>query len=274
MNCRDIDGMLVETSIAPPFSTEVEDHVRGCARCRELVRALGTSAPADQPLPAALRQIESGIVADLRPVQPMPPGRYIFAALTAIFACVVAVGVYRLGAFALAVMSPLQAGVIWGTLAICAALLTSSLVQQMAPGSRHWIPPRLLPIGITVTLALAIAVVFPFQEEQNLWARNWACVRTGTALAAIAAVPFWLVLRRGANLSPAMTGAASGLLAGLVGTSTLEIHCPNLDAWHILVAHLGVAVLGATVGFFAGMVVGARNIRAVWSSIQSAGKEV
>jgi hypothetical protein len=25
----------------------------------------------------------------------------------------------------------------------------------------------------------------------------------------------------------------------------LEIHCPNLDAWHILVSHLGVAILCA-----------------------------
>jgi len=46
-------------------------------------------------------------------------------------------------------------------------------------------------------------------------------------------VPFWLMLRRGAILSPRMTGATTGLLAGLVGTSVLEIHCPNLDAWHI-----------------------------------------
>jgi len=76
-------------------------------------------------------------------------------------------------------------------------------------------------------------------------------------------VPFWLVLRRGAILSPAMTGAATGLLAGLVGTSALEIHCPNLHVGHILVSHLGVAVLGTTVGFFIGMVAGTRNKSAV-----------
>jgi hypothetical protein len=45
------------------------------------------------------------------------------------------------------------------------------------------------------------------------------------------------------------------LLAGLAGTTTLELHCPNLDVWHILASHLGVAVLGALVGFIAGMVV-------------------
>jgi hypothetical protein len=35
----------------------------------------------------------------------------------------------------------------------------------------------------------------------------------------------------------------------------LEIHCPNLDAWHILVSHLGVAVIGLTIGLVAGLAV-------------------
>jgi hypothetical protein len=171
----------------------------------------------------------------------------------AIFVGVVTVEAYRLGAFAIVVMSSLQAGAIFGTLAICAALLAYSLVQQMVPGSPHRVAPHLLPIGIMVSLAVAIAILFQFQQERNFWARDWACLRTGIPVGAIAAVPFWLVLRRGAILSPVMTGAATGLLAGLVGTSALEIHCPNLDAWHSLVAHLGVAVLGAAVGLVTGL---------------------
>jgi hypothetical protein len=167
-------------------------------------------------------------------------------------------------------MSPLRASVIFGTLAACTGLLVSSLVQQMAPGRRHRISPRFLPLGIMVALALVIAVLFHFQPELNFWARDWACLKTGIPLGAIAAVPFWLVLRRGAILSPAMTGAATGLLAGMVGTSALEIHCPNLHAGHILVSHLGVAVLGAAVGLITGMIVGARNTRAIRSSIQHA----
>ena len=50
-----------------------------------------------------------------------------------------------------------------------------------------------------------------------------------------------------------MTGAATGMLAGLVGTSVLELHCPNMDAWHVLASHLGVAALGAIAGFTAGL---------------------
>jgi hypothetical protein len=212
------------------------------------------------------------MIADYRPVRPIGPRLYVFVALIAIFVCVVGFGVYRLGAFAITVMSPLQASVIFGMLAACTGLLVSSLVQQMAPGRRHRIPPRFLPFGIMVALAVVIAVLFHFQQERNFWAGDWACLKTGIPLGAIAALPFWLVLRRGAILSPAMTGAATGLLAGLVGTSALEIHCPNLHAGHILVSHLGVAVLGATVGFFAGTVVGARTTRAIRSSIGRAGE--
>jgi hypothetical protein len=42
----------------------------------------------------------------------------------------------------------------------------------------------------------------------------------------MAGVLFWRVLCGGAILSPDMRGAATGLLAGLVGTSVLEIHPP------------------------------------------------
>ena len=190
---------------------------------------------------------------DLRPVRPMAPARYFFGAFVGIFVSIVALGVYRMGAFAIAVMTPLQTAAILSALAISTGLLAYSLVHQMVPGSRHRIPPRLLPVAITISLTIAIAVLFQFQHERNFWGNAWACIRAGTPIGVLAAVPFWLVLRRGAILSPSMTGAATGLLAGLVGTSVLEIHCPNLDAWHILVSHLGVAMLCALAGLVIGL---------------------
>ena len=263
MSCDDINLALItgatasplSGSMASPLSPEVEEHLKNCARCRELVGALSAAVPEASPSPATLREIERGIVADLRPVRPIAPKLSIFGAFMAIFVALTALGVYRLGAFALAVMSPLQASLIFGALAISTGLLAYSLVNQMVPGSRYRIPPGLLPFGITISLAIAMAVVFQFQHERNFWAKGWACIRAGTPLGALAAVPLWFVLRKGAILSPAMTGAATGLLAGLVGTMALEIHCPNLDAWHILVAHLGVAVIGAITGFLFGLAV-------------------
>lgn len=253
MNCEEIVQALLDGSMTSPSLSEAEEHLRGCARCQRLVGTPGTLIPGASP--ATLRHIERGIVADLRPVNPIAPNLYVFAAFIAIFVSFVAVGVFRMGAFAFAVITPFQAGLILSALASGAALLAYSLVNQMIPGSRHRIPPGLLPFAITISLAIAIALLFHFQHERHFSARAWGCVRAGTPIGVLAAIPLWFVLRRGAVLSPAMTGAAAGLLAGLAGTTVLEIHCPNLDAWHILASHLGVAVLcaitGLILGFFA-----------------------
>jgi hypothetical protein len=253
MNCRDIDRALAEGRLAANLSG-VADHVNGCASCWELVYSLGPAVPGIQPSPATVGHLEREIAADLRPVKPIASRRLIFGSLLAIFGCVVAAGVYRMGAFALAAMGRFQAAGILGALAICTGLLAISLVQQMSPGSRHWISPRLLPIGILGSLAVLITALFQFQPEQDFWVRAWTCLRAGIPLGAIAAPLFCLVLRRATVLSPAMTGSATGLLSGLVGASCLEIHCPNLDAPHILVGHLGVAVVGAGAGFAIGVV--------------------
>jgi hypothetical protein len=159
-----------------------------------------------------------------------------------------------MGAFALAAMSLVQAAGILGALTMCTGLMALSLVQQMSPGSRQWISPRLLPIGILGGLALLIAALFQSQPEQDFWVRAWVCLRAGIPIGAIAAALLWLILRRGAILSPPMTGAAAGLFSGLEGASCLEIHCPNLDASHIIVGHLGVAVVGAGTGLIIGLV--------------------
>jgi len=257
MNCKDLAMALSEGCRLP---LQAQDHLRICNRCQELVRLLNSSIPLDSPSPATLRQMAEGMATNLRPVRPIAPAPYFFGAFVGIFAAIVALGVYRVGAFAIAVMTPLQTAAILSALAISTGLLAYSLLHQMVPGSRHRIPPRLLPAGITISLTIAIAVLFQFQHERNFWGDAWACIRAGIPIGFMAAVPFWLVLRRGAILSPGVTGAATGLLAGLVGTSVLEIHCPNLDAWHILVSHLGVAMLCALAGLVIGLAAESQDI--------------
>jgi hypothetical protein len=259
MNCKDVARALSEES---PLTSQAQDHVRSCDRCQELVSATNTPVAVDTPSQETLRQITEGMATNLRPVRPMAPARYFFGALVGIFVSIVALGVDGMGAFAIAVMTPLQTAAILSALGVSTGLLAYSLVQQMVPGTRHRISPRLLPVCITISLMIAMVLLFQFQYERNFWGNAWACIRAGTPFGVLAAVPVWLVLRRGAILSPALTGAATGLFAGLVGTSVLEIHCPNLDAWHILVSHLGVAVLCTLAGLVIGLVI-ERKIYAV-----------
>ena len=250
MNCKEVARALSEES---PLTGQAQDHVRSCDRCQELVSATNIQVSVDTLSQETLRQIADGMATGLRPVRPVAPARYFFGAFVGIFVSIVAIGVYRMGAFAIAVMTPLQLIAILSALAVSTGLLADSLVHQMVPGSHHRIQPSLLPIAITISLTIAVAVLFQFQHERNFWGNAWTCIRAGTPFGVLAAVSFWLMLRQGAILAPALTGAATGLFAGLVGTSVLEIHCPNLDASHILVSHVGVAILCALAGLVIGL---------------------
>ena len=116
-----------------------------------------------------------------------------------------------------------------------------------------------LASGILLGLAVVFAVVFPYHEEPAFWLRAWRCLRIGLAAGLLAAVPVWLILRRGAMLDPRASGALAGLLGGLTGTAILEIHCSDFNAFHIIVGHWGAAALGAGIGWIAGAVAASRG---------------
>jgi len=82
-----------------------------------------------------------------------------------------------------------------------------------------------------------------------------ACMKNGFLFSIPAAFLLWLILRRGAVLLPKLIGAAAGGLAGLSGLSVLEVNCPNLNVFHILVWHGGLVVIGSLGGALVGAAV-------------------
>jgi hypothetical protein len=187
-------------------------------------------------------------------VRPIAPPFHLVLSLVASFLAVVGLGISAHGALALHDMTPFQAGGILGALIVVAALLAWSLSEQIMPGSRCRIPRRQLPFTAVVCLTIVIVCLFPFATETHFWRTSWACIRSGSSIAALTALPFWLIFRRGAILSKRLTGATAGLVAGLAGTTVLETSCPNMEAWHVLTAHLGVAILAAMAGFVIGSI--------------------
>jgi len=91
-------------------------------------------------------------------------------------------------------------------------------------------------------------------SDPTFVATGLVCLRIGLECAVPAALLLWLLLRRGAILNPIFTGATVGALAGLSGLTVLEIFCPNLNEYHILVWHVGAALAsavgGAAIGTF------------------------
>ena len=199
------------------------------------------------------------LLAAIEPRKPLaPPGAYL-AGFALVFLATVAAGVLRFGPLAMRLLSGGTAALVLGTLSIAAVLLMMSLAGQMAPGSRQWIPPSWLLAGTLIMLAAVFALSFPVEPVPGFWRAAWNCFSAGLLIAAPAALLVWLLLRRGAFLSPRIAGATAGLLAGLAGTTMLEIHCPILSAPHILIAHLGAPLVGAILGVAAASAVRPRH---------------
>src|SRR5260370_7313297 len=109
MNCKDVDHALIDVeSAATQFPPQAREHVMGCKRCQELVRALSIPVTADALSPEVLRQIERGIIADLHPVRPLAPAHYLFAVFVGIFLSIVALRPHPMLPFPIPVLSPLQ----------------------------------------------------------------------------------------------------------------------------------------------------------------------
>jgi hypothetical protein len=250
MNCDDMGRLL----IGEPLPIEAAKHLQKCEQCRVLVHALNAPVHADIPSPETIHRIEQQLSANLQPVRPLPSPGYFVLSFVLLFLGAVSMITSVWGATAIPVMNSSQIVPILVVLAISAGVLAMSLAHLMLPGSKHRFSPQRLPAVVVVATGAAIALLFQFQEEHEF-------LKAGAIAGSIASLPLWLVLRRSAILSPALTGATTGLLAGLVGTAALDMHCPILNAWHLLAGHLGPAVICCLAGLIVGLVAEGRFSR-------------
>ena len=253
MNCRDLERSFVEWDLRTGLPPAAREHLTGCPGCRKLVELLQTPDTPDRNLSPIIETLASRLASDLRPVRPLPRSGLFLAALGSLCAMIAALGIYREGTAGFHAMSSLQSVSILIALAVCSAISASSLVHQIVPGSRHRFQPETLPAAVTGSLLLVAIAIFQFRDETSFWPGIWFCIRMGLSFASLAAVPFWLLLRRGAVLSPPATVTAAGLLAGLAGMTVVEVHCPNLDLPHVLISHVGTPVLSALLGYVIGV---------------------
>ena len=255
MTCRDMDDAISSWSGDSLLDLEHSKHLTHCGRCRALTVLLDNADVGFHLSERLLRRVQAGILEDLKPVRPLPPPRTLLLASAIVFLSVVAVGALLLGTTGWHVLNMLQRTAVFVTLAASAVLLANSMVRQMAPGSKHAFAPATLPIAILIALTLLIVATFRSQRESAFILGGLACMKNGVLFSVPAAFLLWLILRRGAFLLPKLIGAAAGGLAGLSGLSALEVNCPNLNVFHILVWHVGVVVIGSLGGALVGAAV-------------------
>jgi hypothetical protein len=250
MKCREVEGALMtaNTRERGSLTSAVRAHLEECQNCQALARLVEIPPAEVQMDTNQIERLQKMIVGDLRPIRPLLPSWVFLLAFALFFVVLSSVGALYLGRYGWLLLMPGQRIAVFTTLTASAALLAFSLVRQMVPGQKSLLRPGLLPLSLFVLLCLVVASVFQVRADPHFLQSGETCLKLGLPYAIPAAFLFWLILRRGAVLSPRVAGATTGMLAGLVSTTVLEVHCPNFNMWHILVWHVGLALLGLVAG--------------------------
>jgi hypothetical protein len=210
-----------------------------------LKRAAETPHPVD---PAVLDRIAKSIEPGLRPVRPIAPPWLLTSGLALITVAIAMAGAAKLGLYGFQNLPVLHRAVIYPVLALLIWMAAASSVSEMIPGSRRLLSPGFL-LGAGSLLLLAVfALLFRDYQTINFLPQGIACLTAGLLHAAPTAFAIWFVLRRGFAVNPVSAGTVAGTLAGLAGITMLELHCPNFEAFHVMLWHTAVVVISGGAG--------------------------
>jgi len=195
--------------------------------------------------PRVLDRIAESIRPTTHPVR-TPPSPILWATgLVLICASVAVAGAATLGFAGLHNLNTVQRAGIFISLAVIVWFAALSCVAECIPGSRrHITPGRLLGFG-SLILICAFAAVFRSYATDRFLSQGVRCLTAGLAHAAVAALSFWILLRRGFAVNPTAAGLAIGTLAGLAGIVMLELHCANFEVPHVVLWHTAVIWVAA-----------------------------
>lgn len=255
MTCRDVENLIVAYVCGAPVPPEAAAHIAGCESCGRLVHALAGARDATPPSTEYVKRIEDAILPDLKPVKPLAPTGFLWCALILVLLIVTAAGIAEFGIAGWRALGLIQKIAVFGGLSTVAVVLAFSAVRQIVPGTRVYVAPHWLVVASLAGIGAIVAVLFHPHGESAFVATGLVCLRIGIECAIPAGLLSWLVLRRGLMLNPVWTGVTAATFAGINGLTVLEILCPNLNQYHILVWHLGAVLVSAAAGMAVGAIV-------------------
>jgi hypothetical protein len=218
---------------------EIDDVLKKAARSPDNPYALQ---------PEMLQRVADSIKPSLRPVRPLPPSWVMTGGVVLVCAMVSLAGAVRAGFFGFEKMDLLERSLIFSVLLILALVSGNWFVREMIPGSRRGLSRGTLWGMNSVALFGVFALLFRDYRVDHFFSLGIVCLLTGLLHAVPAALVSWLLLRRGFALNPVFAGLAAGTLGGLAGVGVLELHCPTLQAAHVLVWHTAVVPLSGAMG--------------------------
>jgi hypothetical protein len=209
--------------------------------------------------PEVLDSIAASIRSSLHPVRVAPKAWVLTAGLLLVCAAVALAGAWRSGFFGLHARGVAQRVIILSMLAMLAGICARELVSQWSPGSRHYLTPRWLVALVSVTLLVMFTLLFDDYHATRFFSAGVICLAVGVLHAIPAACLAAWLLNRGFAVNPISAGAIAGTFGGLSGVTMLELHCPNLEAPHVLFWHVAVVPVSAALGSLAGWAISTRK---------------
>ena len=248
MNCQDLNRLLAESN--NPLPPSAIEHLNACPGCRNLFQTLGQ--PLVLPDPVRLEHIYGNISSSLQPVRPLPSDSKLTLLLLTAFIVFSILAALAIGVKGYFVMSLTQRLVYYGAILVLATLLSNAVVKQLIPGSATGLRPAFLISAGLVCLALLAVVLFQAFGLNHFVKLGIPCLSLGSLGALAGAFLGSFLVRWGLATAPRRTGVLTGFFAGLAGFAVLALHCPYLNAPHILVWHLAPVVLATCCGALVG----------------------
>jgi hypothetical protein len=219
---------------------------------REIDDLLNGAKVPEGPGAETLGRIAESIAGSMRPVRPLPPQWMLASGAALTCALVALAGATAMGFSGIAKMSLLERVTVFSSLGILVLAAAVELVSARIPGSRRRFSSGVLLSVTSLGLAAVLALCFRDYQTTHFVHAGLVCLGIGLLHAILAGLLTWLVLRRGFAVDAVSAGLAAGTLAGLAGVGMLELHCPNFQAAHVLVWHLGVLLVSAGLGTWCG----------------------
>jgi hypothetical protein len=212
-----------------------------------------SSAHTQEAARAAASRARAAILADLRPVHPIPSSRVFTTALLAVSLLFAIASASLLGLDGLRALAPMQRLLIYSLLLLITWFAAFACSRAMRPASGWSLGPWTLALASLAFPAL-FALIFRGYTLAHFVHEGIPCLRAGLLIAAPTALVVTWILRRGFVMEWTTTGITAGVLAGLAGLGMLELHCPNRKAIHVIVWHVAVVVCSGLLGWIAGKI--------------------
>jgi hypothetical protein len=202
--------------------------------------------------PDAIERAKAALPGRIVPVRPLAPPSMFLLAFLAAFAVISVACASLLGMAGLRALDDFQRAVIFPLLVLVAAIAALAAAREMRPAGGRRIG-RFALAASTAGLLAAFAFLLRDYATPNFVPQGIRCLVAGLVCAIPTAAILYLFLRRGFVLDWPSAGLALGTLAGLSGVAMLEMHCPILQAPHVMFWHVAVVPLAGTGGWLLGV---------------------